>query len=363
MPTNEDIPNLAMEDPFPPSMIVLWLHLLMECFIHLRLRKRLSHCPLGNNLLTHGLHGKQFQKIIRNSFSSILRKLVWRPEEKNEIKKAFNSKASHRLSDMFRDARNENKRSYSIGDCVWYYHIGMHLGIVPSVHMQNKNKNRASEKGGCMQTGGSISLQDHTIRLSNELGRSAYVGEIFQQTHLRKDIGQFVDDRSRQTHARLSQARSNVASSVGESQITPLDPAKEQRLRTWCWVAATGPKRKGCLYGTGEILLILINVEMTTSCSIHRDLPVALKIHRSLTEGRSFVNQRRRCVYFSPLFFNSYLLKRGTIFININNLTNSIKNINNKTMINQMISNQTMTNRDTLPMNILIIDITTQSYY
>ncbi|KAH1233542.1 hypothetical protein GmHk_09G025964 [Glycine max] len=316
MPTNEDIPNLAMEDPLPPLMIVLWLHLLMECFIHLRLWKRLSHCPLGNNLLTHGQHGEQFQKIIRNSFSSILR-----------------SKCAH----------------------------------------AKKNKNRASEKGGCMQTGGSISLQDHTIRLSDELGRSAYVGEIFQQTHLRKDIGQFVDDRSRQTHeefeARLSQARSNAASSVGESKITPLDLAKEQRLRTWCWVAATGPKRKGCLYGTGEILLILINVEMTTSCSIHKDLPVALKIHRSLTEGRSFVNQRRRCVYFSQLFFNFYLLKRGTIFINFNNLTSSIRNINNnKTMINQMTSNQmtnnkTMTNRDTLPMNILIIDITTQSYY
>ncbi|KAG4943614.1 hypothetical protein JHK85_048260 [Glycine max] len=69
-----------------------------------------------------------------------------------------------------------------------------------------------------------------------ELGRSVYVDEIFQQTHLQKDTGQFVDDRSRRTHeefeARLSQARSDAASSVGESQLTLLDPAEEQRLRS-----------------------------------------------------------------------------------------------------------------------------------
>ncbi|KAG5049097.1 hypothetical protein JHK85_010200 [Glycine max] len=53
--------------------------------------------------------------------------------------------------------------------------------------------------------------------------------------------------------ARLSQARSDAASSVGESQLTPLDPAEEQRLRSRCWVAVAGPKCKGRLYGTGDL--------------------------------------------------------------------------------------------------------------
>ncbi|KAG4926591.1 hypothetical protein JHK85_053077 [Glycine max] len=92
---------------------------------------------------------------------------------------------------------------------------------------------------------------------SEELGRSVYVDEIFQQTHFRKDNGQFVDDRSRKTHeefeARLSQARSDAASSVGESQLTPLDPAEEQRLRSQSWVVAVGPKHKGRLYGIGDL--------------------------------------------------------------------------------------------------------------
>ncbi|KAG4940973.1 hypothetical protein JHK87_044844 [Glycine soja] len=53
--------------------------------------------------------------------------------------------------------------------------------------------------------------------------------------------------------ARLSQARFDVASSVGESQLTPLDPAEEQKLRSQCWVVAAGPKCKGHLYGTRDL--------------------------------------------------------------------------------------------------------------
>ncbi|XP_014629113.1 uncharacterized protein [Glycine max] len=135
------------------------------------------------------------------------------------------------------------------------YHVSLYLSIVPSVHRPKKS--RAFEKGVCMHTGGSISLQDHVIRLSEELGQSVYVDDVFQQTHLRKDTGQFVNDRSRQTHeefeARLSQARSDTTSSVGESQLTPLDPTEEQRLRSRCWVATAGPKCKGHLYGTGDL--------------------------------------------------------------------------------------------------------------
>ena len=54
--------------------------------------------------------------------------------------------------------------------------------------------------------------------------------------------------------ARLSQAVFDVVSSVGESQLTPLGLVEEQRLRTWCWGATAGPKRKGHLYGSGDFV-------------------------------------------------------------------------------------------------------------
>ncbi|TKY66681.1 hypothetical protein E2542_SST09562 [Spatholobus suberectus] len=46
-------------------------------------------------------------------------------------------------------------------------------------------------------------MQDHTIRMSELLGRPAHVDEVFQQMHIRKETGQFIDDRSRRTHEDL----------------------------------------------------------------------------------------------------------------------------------------------------------------
>ncbi|KAG5007145.1 hypothetical protein JHK85_025687 [Glycine max] len=98
-----------------------------------------------------------------------------------------------------------------------------------------------------MHTGGSISLQDHAIRLLEELGRSVYVDEVFQQTHLRKDTGQFVNDRSRRTH------ESVLGYSVRDAFMVL------------------------------ETLLILTNEEVTASSSTRKDLPGALKMLQRLT--------------------------------------------------------------------------------
>jgi len=127
----------------------------------------------------------------------------------------------------------------------------------------------------------------------------------------------------------LSQARFYVVPSVGESQLTSLDPFEEQRLKSQYWVAATGPKCKGHLYGTRDIAHtykygndnFMQNVQGSSSRAED-----AAEINRL----RSRVNQRRRCMFFNPLSFSSYLLKRGTLFINNNNLTSNI--MNNRTI-------------------------------
>ncbi|XP_068475168.1 uncharacterized protein [Phaseolus vulgaris] len=115
-------------------------------------------------------------------------------------------------------------------------------------------KNRLSEKGGCLHTGGSISVHEHVIRLIEEFGRSVLVDEVFQQTHIRKSTGDFVDDRSRRTHegfeSRLSQA---LSESQSTSMSTPLDPAEEERLRSCCLLETIGGKYKGRVYGVGRV--------------------------------------------------------------------------------------------------------------
>ncbi|KAH1203041.1 hypothetical protein GmHk_17G049374 [Glycine max] len=98
MPTDEDVPNLTMEDPPPPN-------------------DRPIDTLINGAFHSSKVAAKAITLSIRQQFANP--KLVWRPKEKNEIKKAFNSKVSHRLSEMLRDSRNENKRSYWIGDHVW----------------------------------------------------------------------------------------------------------------------------------------------------------------------------------------------------------------------------------------------------
>ncbi|KAL5153539.1 hypothetical protein HKD37_19G053054 [Glycine soja] len=213
MPIDEAVVNLAMEDPSLNNCPMV-----VAKAVTLSIRQQ-----FGQPWPTWGAIPKEHQKL----FFSVLRKLVWRPEEENEIKKDFNSKASHRLFEMFRDDRNENKRPYWIGDHVWNDLLShWNAPVYRCKCAQAKNIGHLKRVGVCTQ--------------SKELGRSVYVDE---------DTGQFVDDRSKRTHeefeARLSQVRSDVALSV--------DPAEEQRLRSRCWVAVAGPKYKGPLYGTGDL--------------------------------------------------------------------------------------------------------------
>ncbi|KAL5166414.1 hypothetical protein HKD37_18G051374 [Glycine soja] len=232
MPVDENAVNLAMKDlPLNNHPMVMLINgafhpsKVATKTVTLSIRQQ-----FGQPWPTRGVIPKEHKEL----FSS--RKLVWRPEEENEIKKLLTQKL---LIDFMRclgmpKMKIKGHIGLKIVFGTIYYHIGMHLSIIPSVHMQKKI-GHLKRVGVCTQ--------------SEEFGRFVYVDEVFQQTHLRKDTDQFVDDRSRRTHedfeAGLSQARSNVASSV--------DPAEEQRLRSRCWVTAVGPKCKGHLYSTGDL--------------------------------------------------------------------------------------------------------------
>ena len=107
-----------------------------------------------------------------------------------------------------------------------------------------------------------------------------------------------------------------------------------------------------------ETLLILTNAEMTASCSIRKDLPVVLKMLQRLTaRGKSCINQKRICAFFSQQSFSSYLQRHRTLFITNNNLTNSISTSSNTSRTRQM------TNRGTLLMTILTTNLAAQNYY
>ncbi|WVZ14305.1 hypothetical protein V8G54_011871 [Vigna mungo] len=142
----------------------------------------------------------------------------WSVEHEAQIKKNFNQKASHRLSEMFRDARIARERPY------WY-----RMKCVAA------QKNRASGKGGVLHTGGPITTYEHAIP---ELGRAVHVDEVFKQTHLRKGTGEYVDERRDQ-----GGSAPDVDSRVD---------ADDEIIRTQCWVEVVGGRRKDACMGAGR---------------------------------------------------------------------------------------------------------------
>ncbi|XP_052726198.1 uncharacterized protein LOC128194675 [Vigna angularis] len=181
-------------------------------------------------------------------------KVQWKPEHESQIHRNFHMKASHRLSEMFRDARNAGQRPNWLGEHIW----NSLLAHWNTVEFRNKcvkaQRNRASERGGTLHTGGSITIHEHAIRMAQALGRAVHVDEVFAQTHVRKGTNEFVDERSRKTHedfsTRLSQVRSEH-----ESAPTPDDAsnADDDIRRTQCWIDIVGGKKKGRVYGARQL--------------------------------------------------------------------------------------------------------------
>ncbi|KOM54663.1 hypothetical protein LR48_Vigan10g055500 [Vigna angularis] len=139
-------------------------------------------------------------------------------------------KASHRLSEMFMNAPEFCNKCATA------------------------QRNRASEKGGTLHTGGSITVHEHAIRMAQALGRAIHVDEVFAQTHVRKGTNEFVDERSRKTHEEFSTRLSQVRSEHG-SAPTPDNTSNEDDdiRRTQCCVDVIGGKKKGRVYGAGQL--------------------------------------------------------------------------------------------------------------
>ncbi|XP_027923479.1 uncharacterized protein LOC114181270 isoform X2 [Vigna unguiculata] len=133
-------------------------------------------------------------------FQRFKRKVTWRPEHEEKIRKIFNTKPSHRLSEIFMEARKTGKKPYWMFDRVWNSLLVQWNQPEFRSKSARNQKNRESEKGGCLHTGGSITIHEHALRM-----------EEFQIV--------------------FSQARSEAATCGEEEEISLLDPNEEEKLR------------------------------------------------------------------------------------------------------------------------------------
>jgi len=92
-------------------------------------------------------------------------KVQWRLEHEPQIKKNFHAKASHRLSQMLRDARIVGERPYWVSEDVWNNLLAHWNSPLYLNKCATTQKNRASIKGGTVHTIGSIATHEHVIRM------------------------------------------------------------------------------------------------------------------------------------------------------------------------------------------------------
>ncbi|KAK7256385.1 hypothetical protein RIF29_29828 [Crotalaria pallida] len=102
------------------------------------------------------------EEIRNNVFFERFRTLVkWDPAHEEQVKVLFHSKASKRLSDIFNQARKQNKRPSWIGRELWETLLALFDKPEEKDKRQKAKENRASSKGGSMYTGGSVNQIQH----------------------------------------------------------------------------------------------------------------------------------------------------------------------------------------------------------
>ncbi|XP_014499638.1 uncharacterized protein LOC106760739 [Vigna radiata var. radiata] len=118
---------------------------------------------------------------------------------------------------MFRDARIAGERTYWIGDDIWTTLLEHWNSPQYQAKCAIAQKNRASEKGGVLHTGGSITV--HAMHME-------------------------------EFSTKLSRVRSSHSSC---SQSTQQPDDDEDLIRSQCWIDVVGGKKKGRIYGAGQM--------------------------------------------------------------------------------------------------------------
>jgi len=233
--------------------------------------------------------------------------------------------------------------------------------------------------------------------LAVEFGRSIHIDEVFQQIHIRKDVGEFVNERCRRTHVsfflifffilfkllcywKLSlfkyqekfqriycQARSKGASSVGELETSPLDPVLEEKVLGLGVGSKLLVERPRDDYMGLETLLMIIKVEIVVSRKKGKHQVVIHMIHKRLSNwDNDFHKVRRRFAKWGRKM-SGWVINFSNNFSNFNQLSCisyhlthaiSLNKTNNKTTTksNKMINrsnNRKTSNNQTL--HIMII--------
>lgn len=122
----------------------------------------ISKCVVFFNLLSYLI----LCNICFLNVFTMQKRVAWHKSQEAAVKDLFHKKAAQRLPDLLRRVRMGRNRPLWMGEQV-YNHLRDHIWNDPNfkAKCERNKKNRASEKGGSLHTGGSISMLQHSERL------------------------------------------------------------------------------------------------------------------------------------------------------------------------------------------------------
>ncbi|KAK2445149.1 hypothetical protein QL285_016113 [Trifolium repens] len=184
----------------------------------------------------------------RDWFQMFMGKCTWDERDHDIIERNFHIRAAARMSDILRQVRKKFIKKGNVLQWICpklFKELQAYWESPEFVNVSNKaKKNRASEKGGCIYAGGSISVGEHGRRLANKLGREPFIDELHLETYTNSKGG-FVDERSRKVQEEYKKELA-IAVQDGSRQVD-----ESLSLKTWAHVV--GGKKKGKLYGAGNL--------------------------------------------------------------------------------------------------------------
>ncbi|WVZ01850.1 hypothetical protein V8G54_022656 [Vigna mungo] len=159
-------------------------------------------------------------------------KVQWLPQHEVQIQRNFHSKASHRLSEMFREARITGKRLYWIEEQIWTSLLEHWNSPQYRAKCAIAQKNRSSERGGVLHIGGSITIHEHAMRMFST--KLMFARELL-------------------TSSWMKGPERHISSHSSCPQSTQQTDDDEDHIRSQCWVDVVGGKKKGRIYGTWQL--------------------------------------------------------------------------------------------------------------
>ncbi|MED6208655.1 hypothetical protein PIB30_047307 [Stylosanthes scabra] len=112
------------------------------------------------------------------------------------IYESWRMRAVKRLSEMMHEIRNKGAPHGWIRDDLWDRLVEFWRQEDYKKLKQTNKKNRASEMGGSLHTGGSTTYEAMRERMALELGQPPTQSEVFARTHTRREDQLWVDRRS-----------------------------------------------------------------------------------------------------------------------------------------------------------------------